>query len=236
MLAYTLQQGQAVCQSEARLLTRKTGKNGSQTSLLHSPPTAAACRYHLRRCSTGRRCSVLLSNAWLLAAGVCLVTAVCCVTKCTYRCVVYSRRVGTVPHQVCRLQLEQKPVKFFFWGADCRKSEGPDEPACTCRETIRCHADDVRAAGNHSPRQAASSVHRELGLQTRPVPFSCKWAADAPASAVCVLKVSCRSSRTRRALSCDNFVVRKGNHIESQTPDAQPKQVCSDGSDTYSSL
>ena len=55
------------------VLVRKTGKNGFQTCLLHSTPTAAGCvATKLRRCSTSTRCSVLLPNRWLLAAGVCL--------------------------------------------------------------------------------------------------------------------------------------------------------------------
>ena len=47
-----------------------------------TPTSAGFVATKLRRCSTGTRCSVLLPNGWLLAAGVCLVTAACYVTTC----------------------------------------------------------------------------------------------------------------------------------------------------------
>ena len=74
-----------LAESEACLLTRKTGKERVPDVITPvNSHSSWVCRYQVAQIlDRYRRCSVLLSNGWLLAAGVCLVTAVSCVTKCT---------------------------------------------------------------------------------------------------------------------------------------------------------
>ena len=65
---------------------------------------------------------MFLSNGRLLAAGVCLVTAVCCVTECTVqahygkltcRCCLTAGLPLDSKYGPVRQQLQQKLVKFF---------------------------------------------------------------------------------------------------------------------------
>ena len=131
-----------LAESEACLLTRKTDKE-RVPDVIYSTRLPQQLGVSLPSCagSTGRRCSVLLSNGWLLAASVCLVTAVSCVIKCTIQ-MLYSlstcwcptpdlplnRRYGPV-----RQQQEQKLVKFFFFFFESYgKCSAPRQPPRSC--------------------------------------------------------------------------------------------------------